>query len=185
MDGQVKLIILDRDGVINIERSDFVKTPDEFSPIPGSLEAIALLNQHGYTVVIFTNQSGISRGLFSEHDLTSVHNYMRSLLEEKGGAVDNIWFCPHHPSVVECECRKPKTGMLLSIANFYNTSLTDVPVIGDKETDLIAAKSVKARPVLISSDDKYQQETYRSLWDAVQHIIKTDAEKNISTTGDG
>jgi len=144
----VKLIILDRDGIINRDSDDFIKSPEEWEPISGSLEAIARLNQARYRVVVATNQSGIGRGIFDVEALNRIHSKMRYQLTQLGGNVDAIFFCPHHPDD-GCECRKPKPGMLLDIAARLQVPLADVPVVGDSMRDIDAARAAGARPVLV------------------------------------
>lgn len=143
-----KLIILDRDGVINEDSDDFIKSAAEWQPIPGSLEAIARLNRAGYRVVIASNQSGIGRGLFDVKALAGVHQRLRSELHSLGGHVDAIFYCPHHPND-DCACRKPRTGLFTEIADRFNTSLDTVPAIGDSLRDLQAARAAGARPILV------------------------------------
>jgi D-glycero-D-manno-heptose 1,7-bisphosphate phosphatase len=144
----MKLVILDRDGVINYESAHFIKNPDEWKPIPGSLEAIARLNQSGYRVVVATNQSGIGRGLFDMTALNAIHDKMYKALTLHGGRIDAIFFCPHTQEL-NCACRKPKPGMLQEIAQRFNANLADVPCIGDGLRDLQAASAVTAQPVLV------------------------------------
>ncbi|WP_114649956.1 D-glycero-beta-D-manno-heptose 1,7-bisphosphate 7-phosphatase [Pseudothauera hydrothermalis] len=144
----MKLIILDRDGVINYDSEQFIKTPDEWRPIPGSLEAIAKLNQWGWRVVVATNQSGVGRGLFGMDTLNAIHEKMVKTLAQVGGRIDAIFFCPHAADST-CECRKPKPGMLRQIAERFNTPLDDVPVVGDSLRDLQAAVAVGAQPYLV------------------------------------
>ncbi len=144
----MKLIILDRDGVINFDSDQFIKSPDEWKPIPGSLEAIARLNQAGYRVVVATNQSGIGRGLFDMPTLNAIHNKMHKSLALVGGRIDAIFFCPH-TSDAECTCRKPKSGMIEEIAVRYGVSLKGVPAVGDSLRDLEAAARVEAQPYLV------------------------------------
>lgn len=144
----MKLIILDRDGVINEDSDAYIKTVDEWLPIPGSLQAMGKLCQAGYTLVIATNQSGIARGFYDLATLHAMHVKMSKLLEQYGGQVDALFFCPHSPDD-KCECRKPRDGMLRDIAARYQTSLKDVPVIGDSLRDIQAARSVDAKPILV------------------------------------
>lgn len=143
-----QLIILDRDGVINHDSDEFIKSPDEWEAIPGSLEAIAKLNQAGYRIVVVTNQSGLSRGLFTLDDLHQIHHKMHKFLEDVGGTVEAIFFCPHHPKE-ECQCRKPRPGMFQDIANRLGISLVNVPVVGDSLGDLQAAIASGAKPILV------------------------------------
>ena len=144
----MKLVILDRDGVINLDSDQYIKSPEEWKPIAGSLEAIALLNQSGFRVVVCTNQSGIGRGLFDMDTLNAIHDKMIRALAQIGGHVDAIFFCPH-TNADECDCRKPKPGMLREIEARFNISLTDVPAIGDSLRDLQSAIAVGAKPMLV------------------------------------
>ncbi|MBV2235788.1 MAG: D-glycero-beta-D-manno-heptose 1,7-bisphosphate 7-phosphatase [Sterolibacterium sp.] len=144
----MKLIILDRDGVINHDSDQFIKSPDEWRPIPGSLAAIATLTQWGYRVIVATNQSGIGRGLFDMDTLNSIHDKMVKAVAQEGGRIDAVFFCPH-TNGDQCDCRKPKPGMLEEIASRYSTELTGVPVVGDSLRDLQAAVAVGAQPILV------------------------------------
>ncbi len=142
------LIILDRDGVINKDSDDFIKSPQAFVPLPGSLEAIARLNAAGYCVVVATNQSGIARGLFDLQTLNAIHHKLEKLLATVGGHLDGIFYCPHAPDA-GCDCRKPKPGLLQQIGRKFETELTGVPVIGDSLRDLQSALAVAAAPILV------------------------------------
>lgn len=144
----MKLVILDRDGVINFDSDQFIKSPDEWRPIPGSLDAIARLTQWGYRVVVATNQSGIGRGLFDMDTLNSIHDKMSRAVSLAGGRIDAVFFCPH-PADSPCDCRKPRPGMLREIAARYNADLKGVPAIGDSLRDLQAAVAVGAQPILV------------------------------------
>lgn len=144
----MKLIILDRDGVINHDSDQFIKNPDEWKPIPGSLEAIARLNQAGYRVAVATNQSGIGRGLFDMPTLNAIHDKMHKSLAQVGGRIDAIFFCPH-TSDSNCTCRKPKSGMMEEIAARFAISLKGVPAVGDSLRDLEAAARLGAQPYLV------------------------------------
>ena len=144
----VKLIVLDRDGVINHDSTQFIKTPEEWRPIPGSLEAIARLNHAGYRVVVATNQSGLGRGLFDMATLNAIHEKMHKALALVGGRIDALFYCPHTADA-QCECRKPKTGMLSEIAQRYGLDMTGVPCVGDSVRDLQAADAVGAQPMLV------------------------------------
>ncbi len=144
----MKLIILDRDGVINQDSDDYIKSVDEFIPLPGSLEAIARLNQAGYRVTIATNQSGIARGYYDIATLNAMHDKLRRLLSNLGAGIDMIAFCPHGPGD-KCHCRKPEAGMYRDIAERFEISLQGVPIIGDSLRDLIAANEVGAKPILV------------------------------------
>jgi len=144
----MKLIILDRDGVINYDSDQFIKSPEEWKPIPGSLEAIARLNQAGYRVVVATNQSGIGRGLFDMPTLNAIHDKMHKSLAQVGGRIDAIFFCPH-TNEADCSCRKPKSGMMLEISARYGVGLADVPAVGDSLRDLESAARLGANPYLV------------------------------------
>lgn len=143
-----RLVVLDRDGVINHDSDAFIKSPDEWVPIDGSLEAIALLARHGYTVAVASNQSGIGRGLFDTAALEAVHRKMQDAVAVAGGTIDRIVSCPHLPEDA-CECRKPQPGLLRQLACHYRVPLRGVPVIGDSLRDLEAARAVEARPILV------------------------------------
>jgi D-glycero-D-manno-heptose 1,7-bisphosphate phosphatase len=144
----MKLIILDRDGVINEDSDAFIKSPEEWHAIPGSLDAIERLNQAGYTVVVATNQSGIARQLFSMSTLNDIHKKMHAAVENVGGIIDAVFFCPHVEEDY-CDCRKPKPGMLNEIARRYEVNLKDAPCVGDSLRDLQAGFSVGCVPHLV------------------------------------
>ncbi|MGE5523300.1 MAG: D-glycero-beta-D-manno-heptose 1,7-bisphosphate 7-phosphatase [Rhodospirillaceae bacterium] len=177
----MKLAILDRDGVVNHDSAAFIKSPDEWRPIPGSLEAITRLNQAGYHVVIATNQSGVGRGLFEMATLNAIHDKMHRALAEVGGRLDAIFFCPHAQEA-NCNCRKPRAGLLDEIARRMNVTLEGVPVIGDAKRDLEAAVAVGARPILVltgkgqktrrEGDLPPGTEVYASLAEAVDRILQ-------------
>lgn len=143
----MKLIILDRDGVINQDSDTFIKTPDEWIPIPGSLEAIARLNQAGYRIVIATNQSGIVRGLLDLETLNRIHRKMYQMIQGVGGLIDAVFFCP---DVDEANpYRKPNPGMLLEIGRRLKRNLQGVPMVGDSVRDIRAARAANAWPLLV------------------------------------
>ena len=144
----MKLVVLDRDGVINADSDKYIKSPEEWTPLPGSLEAIARLTQAGYRVVVATNQSGLARGLFDMATLNAMHNKMHKAVNQLGGRIDAVFFCAHAQDA-GCSCRKPQPGMLLEIARRFDTSLAEVPSIGDSLRDLQAASAAGARPVLV------------------------------------
>jgi len=144
----MKLIILDRDGVINEDSDSYIKSPEEFIPLPGSLEAIARLHRAGYTIAVATNQSGISRGYFDIDTLNLMHEKLHRLLQALGCKIDGIFYCPHGPDD-HCECRKPKPGLLQDIQSRFKIDLRDVPVVGDSLRDLQAAQAVGATPILV------------------------------------
>lgn len=174
----MRLVILDRDGVINRESDAFVKTPEEWIPIPGSIEAIARLFRNGYKVIVASNQSGVGRGLFSLDTLAAIHGRMRREVEAAGGKIDGIFFCPHAPGA-GCDCRKPKTGLLKQIAERYQVSLKGLPMIGDSERDLVAARAVGGRPILVRTgnglkalEEDHEVENYDDLAAAVAQLLK-------------
>jgi len=145
-----RLVILDRDGVINEDRDDYVKSVDEWIAIPGSIEAIAKLTKTGYTVVVATNQSGLSRGLFDLDELEAMNDKLCRSVESLGGEIAGVFYCPHHPDD-NCECRKPRTGLLDAIEDTLGLSVTGAPFIGDSLRDLQAAESKKCLPVLVKT----------------------------------
>lgn len=145
-----KLLILDRDGVINVESSEFVKSPEEWIPIKGSLEAIGRLSQAGFEIVVITNQSGIGRGYFSADMLAKMHARMIDFVQQYGGKIQSILFCPH-TAEDNCDCRKPKDGMYKELAERLNISFGNVYSVGDSVRDLLAAKSAGANPVLVKT----------------------------------
>jgi len=144
----MKLIILDRDGTINHDSDAYIKSPEEWRPIEGSLEAIARLTQADYRIAVATNQSGIARGLFDTNTLIAIHNTMQRALGQVGGRIDAFFFCPHAADSA-CECRKPRPGMLIEIAKRFNVSLDDTYMVGDALRDLEAAAAAGAKPVLV------------------------------------
>lgn len=144
----MKLIILDRDGVINEDSDEYIKSPDEWVPIPGSLEAIARLNRAGYRVVVASNQSGLARGLFSYDDLSRIHEKLHRLLAKVGGRIEAIFFCPHGPED-HCRCRKPQAGLFEDIAQRLQLDVAGVPAVGDSLRDLQAAQAVGATAILV------------------------------------
>jgi D-glycero-D-manno-heptose 1,7-bisphosphate phosphatase len=144
----MKLVILDRDGVINQDSDQFIKNPDEWIPIPGSLEAIAMLNQHGFRVAIATNQSGIARGLFDMTALNAIHDKMHRALAQVGGRIDAMFYCPHAADD-HCDCRKPKTKMIEDIGRRFSVDITHVPAVGDALRDLQAFANAGCQPILV------------------------------------
>ena len=146
----MKLIILDRDGVINEDSDDYIKHPDEWNPLPGSLEAIARLHQAGWTIAIASNQSGLARGLFDITALNDIHQKFRKALSQLGGAVDAIFVCPHGPDD-NCLCRKPLPGLFHDIGRRFDTSLDEVPAIGDSLRDLQASATANCLPWLVQT----------------------------------
>jgi D-glycero-D-manno-heptose 1,7-bisphosphate phosphatase len=144
----MKLLILDRDGVINRDSDQYIKSPDEWQPLPGSLEAIARLTQAGYRIVVATNQSGIGRGLFDMATLNAIHNKMHKAVNQLGGRIEAVFYCPD-TDTSKSPCRKPNPGMFHAIAARFNTSLANIPSVGDSLRDLQAAAAVGARPLLV------------------------------------
>ena len=176
----MKLIVLDRDGVINHDSDLYIKSPAEWRPIAGSIEAIARLNQNGFRVVVATNQSGIGRGLFDMATLNAINDKMMEMVFRQGGRIDALFFCPH-TAAEQCGCRKPRTGMLEEIAARFHVELKGVPVVGDSLKDLQAAESVGAQPVLVltGKGPKTQSEgplpkktlVFADLAEASRHLI--------------
>lgn len=146
----MKLVILDRDGVINQDSDDYIKSVDEFHPYPDSLDAIARLNQAGYQVAIATNQSGIGRGYYDENTLKAMHEKLAQQLALRGGHIDYIAWCPHRPDQ-DCDCRKPRPGLLQQIGRHFDTDLTGITMVGDKTADIAAARAAGAHPVLVKT----------------------------------
>jgi len=145
-----KLIILDRDGVINFDSDDYIKTADEWQPIPGSLEAIADLCNAGFTVAVATNQSGLGRGLFDQDTLDTIHAKMHHLVSEAGGELAGVFYCPHSPDDL-CDCRKPKSGLIKQIAADLDHSVKGAYLIGDSLRDLQAGQSEQCIPLLVKT----------------------------------
>jgi D-glycero-D-manno-heptose 1,7-bisphosphate phosphatase len=146
----VKLLILDRDGVINYDSDAYIKSVEEWIPLPGSVEAIAQLSKAGWTVAVATNQSGIARGYYDIATLEAMHERLRALVAEQGGELGLIVYCPHGPDD-GCVCRKPKPGMLQAIAQHYAVDLAGLWFVGDSLGDLEAAKAVDCQPVLVKT----------------------------------
>lgn len=177
----MKLIILDRDGVINEDSDEFIKSPDEWIPIPGSLEAIAQLNHAGYKVLVASNQSGIARGLFTIDTLNQIHEKMHRLLQALGGSIEAVFYCPHGPDD-NCDCRKPKAGLYEQIKKRLNTSLAGVPCVGDSLRDIQSAQTAGGDPVLVRTGKGERTITanegldgipvYNDLADVVNHLLK-------------
>ena len=176
----MKLVVLDRDGVINYDSVHFIKSTNEWIPIPGSLEAIALLNQSGYRVAVATNQSGISRGLFDMVTLNAIHDKMHRALGQLGGRVDAMFYCPHSAED-NCSCRKPKPGMMEEIGHRFGMDMKGLPIVGDALRDLQAGAVLGMQPILVRTGKG--EETlaagglpdgtlvFADLAEAVQHII--------------
>ena len=143
-----KVVVLDRDGVVNEESKNYVRSPTEWKPITGSIEAIADLTANGFDIVIATNQSGLARGYFSEYDLAKIHTKLLSLVEASGGFISGIFYCPHSPSA-GCNCRKPKTGLLKRAEAELKISLRGKFFVGDSMKDMEAAEAFEMRPILV------------------------------------
>ena len=177
----MKLAILDRDGVINFDSDQYIKSPAEWRPIPGSIEAIARLNQSGYRIAVATNQAGIGRGLFDMATLNAINDKMMEMVFRQGGRIDALFFCPH-TALEQCGCRKPRTGMFEEIAARFHTDLKGVPVVGDSLKDLQAADQVGAQPILVlTGKGKKTREAgglprrtivFESLADAARHLVQ-------------
>lgn len=180
-------IILDRDGVINYDSDAYIKSPDEWRPIPGSLEAIAKLNRFGYQVFIVTNQSGVARGLYDLQILQQIHEKLRRELAVFGGHINEIFFCPHHPED-NCNCRKPKPGLLFQIAKKYPIDLKNTYFIGDSLVDVQAAQAVGCAPILVLSGNGEKSLAknpvlanvphFNNLATAVDYVLSAQEEKH-------
>ena len=144
----MKLLVLDRDGVINEDSPDYIKSPEEWRPLPGSLDAIACLSRAGWTIVVASNQSAIGRGMISVDTLNSIHAKMHRAVASAGGHIDAVFFCPHAPGE-GCDCRKPSPGMLLDIAQRYSLSTQKLIMAGDSRRDLEAVAAVGGLPILV------------------------------------
>jgi D-glycero-D-manno-heptose 1,7-bisphosphate phosphatase len=176
----MQLVILDRDGVINEDSPAYIKSPEEWIPISGSLEAIARLHRAGWHVVVATNQSGIARRLIDPDALMRIHGKMRRSVAEAGGRIEAIFFCPHGPHD-GCNCRKPRPGLLLDIARRLRISLQGVPAIGDSLKDVHAARGAGAYPILVKTgkgaetleacQDSLTVPVYDNLSRAVDHLL--------------
>ncbi len=169
----MKLIVLDRDGVINHDSDAYIKSKEEWLPIDGSLEAIARLNHGGYNVVVASNQSGLARGYFDIEALSEMHRKMDEMLTKIGGQVDAVFYCPHAPDE-GCACRKPKPGMLLDIGQRFNVSLKDVVFIGDSISDIKAASNANAKAVLVRTGKGVKAEK----------ILQTEGKSNVPVYDD-
>ncbi|HYC38154.1 MAG TPA: D-glycero-beta-D-manno-heptose 1,7-bisphosphate 7-phosphatase [Usitatibacter sp.] len=177
----MKLCILDRDGVINFDSDQYIKSPSEWRPIPGSIEAIARLNQGGYRIAVATNQSGIGRGLFDMATLNAINDKMMELVFRQGGRIDALFFCPH-TATESCNCRKPRTGMFEEIAARFHTELKGVPVVGDSLKDLQSADAVGAQPILVLTGKgrgtreagglPRKTQVYENLAEAARHLVQ-------------
>jgi D-glycero-D-manno-heptose 1,7-bisphosphate phosphatase len=176
---QEKYVLMDRDGVINEDSPDFIKTPDEWIPLPGSLEAIALLHKHGFIVVVITNQSGVGRGLLNTATLERIHAKMAAMAETQGGKIERIYVCPHAPDA-GCACRKPKPGLLHAFARDYRADLQNLPFVGDAMRDVQAALAAGAKPMLVQTgkgrktltdNPDFNFPVFENLYAAAQFIV--------------
>lgn len=173
-----KLIILDRDGVINHDSPEYIKSPDEWRPIDGSLDAIAKLHQAGYRIYVATNQAGVGRGVFSLESLHDIHETMRAAVKDAGGEIAGIFYCPHHPDE-NCGCRKPEPGLLLKAAEHAGVDIREQVYVGDSTKDIEAARAAGCRPVLVltgngrktAADLGEPVETFDDLADFAQHLL--------------
>jgi D-glycero-D-manno-heptose 1,7-bisphosphate phosphatase len=180
----VKLVILDRDGVVNYDSDQYIKSPAEWKPLPGAIEAIARLNQNGFRIAVATNQSGIGRGLFDMATLNAINDKMMEMVFRQGGRIDALFFCPHTADE-KCSCRKPATGMFEEIAARFHTDLKGVPCIGDGLRDLQAAEGVGGQPILVltgkgkktQAEGKLPKKTlvFDDLADAARHLVEGKA----------
>lgn len=183
------IIILDRDGVINYDSVEYIKSPDEWLPIPGSLDAIAQLNRSGFRVLIVTNQSGIARGYYDIDTLDLIHEKMMQELASVGGYIEEIFFCPHHPDEL-CSCRKPQPGMLFQIAEKYPINLQETFFIGDSIGDIRAAQTAGCMPILVLTGNgehtlaKYPElmsiPNFPDLARAVEYVLSQQSNKHES-----
>jgi D-glycero-D-manno-heptose 1,7-bisphosphate phosphatase len=148
MAGGARLVMIDRDGVINEDSGEFIKSVDEWRPIRGSLEAIAALHRGGFKVAVVTNQSGVGRGLYTEAALAQIHEHMRERVRAAGGELAGVYYCPHLPDA-GCECRKPRPGMFRALERELQVSVAGAPYIGDRLSDVEGAEAVGARPMLV------------------------------------
>lgn len=180
-----KLVILDRDGVINADSDDYIKTVDEWLPLPGSIDAIAKLSQAGYRIAVATNQSGLARGYFDEITLANMHNLLCALVEQAGGQIDVICYCPHAPDA-DCSCRKPKTGLLEQIADTLDQPVQGAWLVGDHLKDMQMAVAGGCKPVMVRTGKGAQQlatlpaalhsqvQVVDDLAEAARHILRSD-----------
>jgi D-glycero-D-manno-heptose 1,7-bisphosphate phosphatase len=143
-----RLVILGRDGILNEYREDHVKSPAEWLPVKGALDAVARLNHAGWHVVVATNQAGIGRGMIDMAAINAIHAHMHQQLMKQGGRIDAVFFCPHTPEE-QCDCRKPRPGMMLDIARRYSIDATEIPMVSDTLRDLLAAHAAGCEPHLV------------------------------------
>ncbi len=174
-----KFIILDRDGVINYDSDEYIKSPAEWIPIPGSLEAIVKLKQAGYQIAVITNQSGVAHGLYTEATLAQIHDKMQQMLKTAGGMIDGIFYCPHQSSDA-CNCRKPKPGLFHQAAQQFNISLTGILYVGDKKSDVDAAHNAGCKAILVktgygeqtlAANPQLKVPVYNNLAEVVENLL--------------
>ncbi len=172
-------VLLDRDGVINADSDAYIKSPEEWRPLPGSLEAIAELTRHGIEVVVISNQSGLARGLFDLATLQRIHDKMQRMVEVSGGRITAIYFCPHGPDD-GCSCRKPKPGLLEAFSRDYHVELQGIPLVGDSLRDIQTAQAAGAAPILVKTGKGRQTladnpqidvPIFENLYGAVQYLL--------------
>jgi len=180
-----RLIILDRDGVINEDSDDYIRSPEEWQPVSGSIEAIARLSRAGYLIAVATNQSGLARGYFDEITLANIHNLMNALVEEAGGSIAAVCYCPHHPEAA-CDCRKPLPGLLNQIEAALGVPVAGAWYVGDSLKDIQAARTKSCKPILVrsgkgrateaklSAEDREQLPVFDNLARAVEYILALD-----------
>jgi D-glycero-D-manno-heptose 1,7-bisphosphate phosphatase len=173
-----RLVILGRDGILNVYRDDHVKSPDEWEPIPGALEAVARLNHAGWHTVVATNQSGIGRGMIDMASVNTVHQHMMRRLAEVGGRLDAVFFCPHTPED-NCDCRKPKPGLMKQIAQRYGIELRTVPMVVDTLRDLQAARTAGCEPHLVRTG-RAAGLTDAQVVEIVQQVPMTEVHDDLS-----
>jgi len=175
-----RFVLLDRDGVINDDSDDYIKSPDEWRPLPGSLEAIALLNRHGYQIAVITNQSGVARGFLDEATLARIHAKMQRMAAGFGGKIASVYYCPHGPDST-CRCRKPRPGLLERFAADWQAELADTVLVGDSFRDLQAAWAAGAKAILVKTGKGQKTladnpgldiPVFDTLYDAAQFIIE-------------
>lgn len=177
-------VLLDRDGVINHDDVGYIKSVNEWIPISGSLEAITMFNENGFKVIVITNQSGIGRGLYDEPAMQEIHREMLKRVKQLGGKIENIYFCPHDPDA-KCLCRKPEPGMFKAFSKDYDRQLNDLYYVGDKLSDLQAAKAAGAKSILVKTgkgeqtlaeNPQINSPIFENLYEAAKFII---AEKKL------
>jgi len=173
-----RLVILGRDGILNVYREDHVKSPDEWEPIPNALEAVARLNHAGWHTVVATNQSGIGRGMIDMASINSVHQRMMQRLAEAGGRLDAVFFCPHTPED-DCDCRKPRPGLMKQIAQRYGIELRTVPMVADTLRDLQAAHAAGCEPHLVRTG-RAAALTDKQVVEIVQQVPMTEVHDSLS-----